>query len=73
MVPHIFLLAATLYLLNPFPDQATAIQQQEQTGANIQAIAQMLQVFNGNDSNQLEANHFKVVKLDGDHILVGAR
>lgn len=38
-----------------------------------QAMAQMLQVFNGNDSAQLDANHFKVLKTQGDAVLVGAR
>ena len=38
-----------------------------------QAMAQMLQLFNGNDSNQMESNHFKVFKIYQDSVLVGAR
>lgn len=38
-----------------------------------QSMAQLLQVFNGNDSQQLEANHFKILERDGDFVLVGAR
>lgn len=39
-----------------------------------QAMSQTFQVFNGNDSSQLDANHFKQLELiDGDTLLVGAR
>lgn len=42
-------------------------------GNLLQSMAQMLQVFNGNDSQHLEANHFKLLERDGDFVLVGAR
>lgn len=38
-----------------------------------QSMAQMLQVFNGNGSQHLETNHFKLLERDGDFVLVGAR
>lgn len=49
--------------------------QPAQTGAGAhQALVQMLQVFNGNDSQQLEANHFRLLEPVGaDWLLVGGR
>lgn len=38
-----------------------------------QSMAQMLQVFNGNDSQHLNNNHFKLLERHGDFLLVGAR
>ena len=39
-----------------------------------QAVSQMYQVFNGNDSQSFDANHFKTLELaDEDTLLVGSR
>lgn len=56
---------------------AYAMQQQQQANSIQglhQAMSQMLQVFNGNDSSQLEANNFKLLEVAGeDTLLIGAR
>ena len=49
-------------------------QQQQQSIAGLQqSLAQLLQVFNGNESQQLEWNHFKLMEKEGDFLLLGAR
>lgn len=60
--------AAALSYGQPWPTgPATSIAGLQQT------MAQMLQVFSGNESSQLDANHFKLLERDGDFVLVGAR
>lgn len=38
-----------------------------------QSLARQLQVFNGNDSQAGESNHFKLIEIQGDFMLLGAR
>lgn len=45
-----------------------------QAGFRQGQAAQTLQTFNGNDSQQLDQNHFKLLELiQGDSLLLGAR
>ena len=76
------LLHLSLLLLAVAAVAPCGAQQQQQPaapnsiGGLQQAMAQMLQVFNGNDSTtqSADANHFKLLELvDGDSVLVGAR
>lgn len=55
------------------PPPSLLSQQANSIGGLQQYMAQMLQTFNGNDSQHLEANHFKLLERDGDFLLVGAR
>lgn len=55
-------------------ENVEAFQQQQTPASGHQTMAQMLQVFNGNDSNQLEANHFKLLEVvHNEWLLVGGR
>lgn len=48
-------------------------QQSSASLANLQqSMAQLMQLFNGNDTN-LEANHMKLMEVAGDFVLLGAR
>lgn len=47
-------------------------QQQASIGNLQQSLAQLLQVFNGNESAP-ESNHFKLLERQGDFVLVGGR
>lgn len=74
--PLVWLALASLatLLLGPEARGVGAQQQPQQVNGLHQAMAQMLQVFNGNDSQAPEANHFKMLEVIGeDTLLVGAR
>lgn len=68
-----------------WPSSATTTHQQQQqfstipssaaasTAANINLQQQLLQVFNGNESQVAELNRFKIMEIYGDFLLIGAR
>jgi hypothetical protein len=60
----------------PLPQAQAQMSSTPNSNSNnlYQALSQMFQVFNGNDSAPLDANHFKLLELaDEDTLLVGAR
>lgn len=67
-------LAALSYLGFGWPQQVAASAATPNTINGLQqSIAQLLQVFNGNESQPFELNNFKVMERYGDFILLGAR
>lgn len=56
-----------------WPQQVAAITASNTISGLQQSMAQLLQVFNGNESQAAEFNHFRLMEIYGDFLLLGAR